>query len=89
MTKSITIQISQDWIAGLPKEELTLQHIFHMGIYQYKVKQAIQLYQDKIGSLGYISEKIGISKRDLICEFRQRGIEPDFSQLTLQEEFGK
>lgn len=34
----------------------------------------------------YIAEQVGLSKRDLIREARMRGIEPDFSEETVQEE---
>jgi hypothetical protein len=43
-------------------------------------------YRDGVGSLGYIAEQLGLSKRDLIREARMRGIEPDFSEETGQEE---
>jgi predicted HTH domain antitoxin len=57
-----------------------------MGIHEYKVKRAIQLYKEGVGSLGYIAEKIGVLKQDLIHEFRLRNIEPEFSEETLTEE---
>lgn len=53
-----------------------------------KVNQAIELYQQGAGTIGYLSEKIGILKHDLIYEFRIRNIEPNFSEITLKEELG-
>ena len=85
----VTIQIPQDWIKGIPEEDLTLKEIFRMGVYEYKIKRAIQLYREGIGSLGYIAEQIGILKRDLIHEFRLRNIEPEFSDDTIKEELGQ
>ncbi len=46
----------------------------------------MQLYRDSVGSPGYISEQIGLPKQDLIRELRLCGIEPDFSEETVQEE---
>ena len=89
MSQSVTIQIPNDWIEDLPKKKLILEEIFKMGIYEYKIKQTIQLYQEKVGTLGYISEKIGILKVDLIRGLRTRNIEPNFSEVTLKEELGE
>jgi len=60
-----------------------------MGMYEYKIKRAIQLYNEGIGSLGFIAEKLRIPKRDLIREFRLRRIEPKFSESTISEESGQ
>lgn len=89
MAQSITIQIPDSWIEGLPKEELILEQIFKIGIHEYKIKRAIELYRERVGTLGYISEKMGIVKEDLIRELRIRNIEPNFSELTLEEELGE
>lgn len=86
MSQFITIQIPHDWIEGVPHEELTLKEIIRMGIHEYKVKRAIRLYQEGIGSLGYIAEQIGVSKQDLIHEFRLRNITPEFTEATVSEE---
>ena len=86
MSQLVTIQVPQDWIAGVPEEDLTLKEIFRMGIHEYKVKRAIQLYKEGIGSLGYIAEKMGVLKQDLIHALRLRNIEPEFSEETLIEE---
>ena len=60
-----------------------------LGVYQYKVERAIQLYQNDVGSLGFIAGQLNLPKQDLIHEFRLRGIEPDFSEETVQEELGE
>ena len=88
MEQTVTIHVPRTWITGVPEEELTLQHVFRLGVYQYKVERAVQLYRDGVGSVGYIAEQLDIFKQDLIREFRLRGIEPDFSEETLQEELG-
>lgn len=89
MPHFITIQIPQDWIEGIPEEDLTLKEIFRMGIHEYKIKRALQLYKEETGSLGYIAEKVGVLKQDLIQEFRLRHIEPESSESTLKEELGQ
>jgi hypothetical protein len=86
MEQTVAMRIPQSWLVGIPQEPLTLEQIFRMGLYQYKVDRALKLYRDGVGSLGYIAEQLGLSKRDLIREARLRGIEPDFSEETVREE---
>ncbi len=86
MQEHITVEIPREWVEGLPEEELTYKHIVRLGIKQLKIERAIHLYQDGIGSVGYISEQLGIGKPDLIREMRLRNIEPNFSEQTVREE---
>ncbi len=88
MSQLITIQVPQDWVEGVPDEDVTLKEIFRMGLREYKINRAVQLYKNGIGSIGYISEKMCFLKQDLIREFRLRNILPEFSEETLKEELG-
>jgi len=63
MVQYLTVKIPRMWIKGLPEEELTLKQIIRLGIYQYKVERAIQLYRDGVGSLGYVAEQMGLKKQ--------------------------
>jgi predicted HTH domain antitoxin len=89
MEQDVTVKIPRTWIKGLPEEELTLKQIVRLGIYQYKVERAIQLYRDGVGSLGYIAEHMGLNKQDLIVEARRHNIDPEFSSQTVQEELSE
>lgn len=86
MEQDVTIKIPRTWIKGLPDEELTLKQIVRLGINQYKVERAIQLYRDGVGSLGYVAEQMGLNKQDLIREARHHDIDPEFSDGTIKEE---
>lgn len=86
MEQKVAVQIPRWWLEGLPEEEVTLQHIFKLGLERYKVERALALYRDGVGSIGYIAEQLEMSKRQLIQEARLRGIEPDFSEETVREE---
>ncbi len=86
MEQTVVMQVPRQWLEGVSEEPTTLQQIFRLGLYQYKVERALALYRDGVGSLGYIAEQLGLSRRDLIREARMRGIEPDFSEETVQEE---
>lgn len=89
MEKDVTVRIPRTWIKGLPEEELTLKQIVRLGINQYKVERAIQLYRDGVGSLGYVAEQMGLNKQDLIREARHHDIDPEFSDGTIKEELSE
>ena len=89
MEQDLTVKIPRTWIKGLPDEELILKQIVRLGIYQYRLERAIQLYRDGVGSLGYVAEQMGLNKQDLIREARRHNIDPEFSDQTIQEELSK
>ena len=86
MKQTVQMEIPRQWLAGVPDEPMTLQQIFRLGLYQYRVTRALSLFQDGVGSLGYIAEQLDLSKRDLIREARLRGIEPDYSEESIGED---
>ena len=87
MEKLITLEIPEQWLQGLSVDEgYLLQDIIQLGIYQFKVQRALELYRMGTGSLGYAAEKLGLGKGDLIREARARGMEPAFNEETVQEE---
>ena len=89
MEKVVTLEVPEQWIEGLDVSQTTvMQEIVQLGIYQFKVRRALDMYQAGVGSLGYVAEKVGLSKRDLIREARVRGIEPPFDEQTVREELG-
>lgn len=89
MEHNITIKVPDDWMEGLPREELALQQIFRLGVQRYKVERALQLYRDGVGSIGYIAEKIGLDKQRLIREARLHDLSPEFSEETVNEELAE
>jgi predicted HTH domain antitoxin len=89
MEKTISVEIPEQWLKGLDWDQRTVvQEIVRLGTYQLKVRRALDMYQAGAGSLGYIAEKAGLSKRDLIREARSRGIAPPFDEQTVREELG-
>ncbi len=86
MEQTIAVQIPRRWLENVPKGETALQQIFKLGLEQYKIERALVLYQDGAGSLGYVAEQLGLSKRKLIQEARLQGVEPAFSEETVREE---
>ena len=88
MEKMVEMHIPDQWLEGVPDEPMALRQICRLGLHQYKVERALTLYRDGVGSLGYVAEQLGLSKRDLIREARARGLEPAFSERTVCEELG-
>ncbi len=89
MEQTVAIQIPIQWLKDIPEQETTRQQIFKMGLEQYKIERALSLYRDGVGSLGYIAEQLGLSKRKLVRTTRLRGIEPDFTEETVREELAQ
>jgi len=89
MEQDLTVKIPRDCIKGLPDEELTLKQIMRLGIHQYRVERALQLIRDGVGSLGYVAEQTGLDKQDLVKAARQRGMAPDFTLRTVEEELSR
>jgi predicted HTH domain antitoxin len=90
MEKTITMEIPEQWLQDLDLDQgMVIQEIVRLGVHQFKVRRALEMYQAGAGSLGYVAEKTGLSKRDLIREARARGIEPPFDEQTVHEELGK
>ena len=89
MEKFIRVDIPEQWLKGLDWDQGTLvQEVIQLGAYQLRVRRALEMYRAGVGSLGYVAEQTGLSKRDLIREARSRGIEPPFDEQTLREELG-
>jgi len=86
MEQSITVSIPREWVTGLPEEYLTYQQIFRLGIRRYKIERAVQLYLDGVGSPGYISQQLGLSKQDLICELR---VCAELNRTSLRKQYRK
>ena len=86
MEQTVAMEVPRIWLEGISEEPLTLQEIFRVGLYHYKVERALRLYREGVGSLGFLAEQLGLPKRELIREARQRGIEPDFSPESIRED---
>ena len=70
-------------------EEVRLEEweeIVRLGLRQYRIERALAMYRAGVGSLGYVAEKWGIPKQELIRAARTRGIEPEYDEKMVQEE---
>lgn len=88
MAKIVSMEIPKKWLEGIPDDIAVIQHVISLGIRQYKIDQALNLYKNGGGSIGYAAEIYDLSKADLIQEAQRRGIEPGFTENTVREERG-
>jgi predicted HTH domain antitoxin len=89
MDGMISVEVPQEWFEGLKAEqEAVIQEVVRLGIYEFKLRRALEMYQAGGGSLGYVASQVGLNKSDLVIEARSRGIEPPFDEQTVREELG-
>jgi len=89
MDRVIRLEIPEEWLQGLDwDQEALMREVIRLGVYQLKVRRALEVYQTGLGSLGYVAEKEGLDKRDLVREARARGMEPPYDERTVREELG-
>lgn len=90
MHNAVTITIPEPWLKGLDLDQETMvQDIFMLGVRQYRVQRALDLYRAGAGSLGYAAQQAGVPKQDIIREARAQGLDPAFDEETVQEELGR
>lgn len=89
MSQVISVEVPDQLIQELNlSAQDAAEEIVELGIYQLKVRRALALYEERMGSLGYIAEKLQLDKAALIREAHLRGLEPPFDDQTIQEELG-
>jgi len=88
MAKILSMEIPKKWFEGIPDDFTIIRQVISLGIRQYKIGQALELYKNGGGSIGYVAEIYDLPKVDLIQEAQRRGIEPEFTEETVLEELG-
>lgn len=85
-TVTIKLDVPEKWIGGLAQDDATLLEIFCLGLHEYRIRQAINLYREGAGSLGYVAELVGLPRRVLLEEARRHGLEPEYDEEALLED---
>jgi hypothetical protein len=53
MERTVTLEIPEQWLRDLDLDQATvIREIVQLGIYQFKVRRALEMYQAGVGSLG-------------------------------------
>ena len=55
MERVVTVEIPEQWLQDLNWDQAAVvQEIIQLGVHQFKVRRALKMYQDGVGSLGYL-----------------------------------
>ncbi len=86
MSQKIEIELSDSLLEQLEPYRALLRDFILLGFHEFKLQEALRLYQLGEVSLGYAAETVGVSKRELVQYAKSRGIEPGWDEEILAEE---
>jgi len=72
---AMQMQVPREWLPDL-KDQAAFLEILGLGLEEYRMQRALSLYQQGLGTLGYVADLVGISKRELMKHARRRGVLP-------------
>ena len=70
-------------------DHATLIEVLSPGTEERRIRRALDLYQRGVGSLGYVAELVGISKRVLLEEGRRRGVLPQPDESFAEQDLNR
>ncbi len=82
---AIQMQVPREWIADLQDQAAFLE-ILGLGLNEYRMQRALTLYQQGMGTLGYVADLVGISKRELMEHARRRGVLPRYDEHFAEQD---
>jgi len=90
MKEMVTVQlrIPGEWMQDL-RDQATLLEVLGLGLETYHLRRALALYQKGVGSLGYVAELVGISKRVLMEEARRQGVLPHYDPNFAEQDINQ
>ena len=74
---AMQMQVPREWLPDL-KDQAAFLEILGLGLEEYRIQRALSLYQQGLGTLGYVADLVGISKRELMEHARRRGVLPQY-----------
>ena len=72
-------------VAGL-KDQAAFLEILGLGLEEYRMQRALSLYRQGLGTLGYVADLVGISKRELMERARRRGVLPQYDERFVEQD---
>ena len=82
----IEIELPDSLLEQIQPYRALLKDFVLMGFHEFKLREALRLYQSGEVSLGYAAETFGVPKRELIRFANAQGIEPGWDEQMLEEE---
>ena len=86
MTEMIAMQmqVPREWASEL-RDQAAFLEILGLGLEEYRMQRALGLYQQGVGTLGYVADLVGVSKRDLMEHARRRGVLPHYDERFAEQ----
>ena len=84
-TTTIKLTVPSDWAKQL-RDPLTALEILALGLEEYRIRRALHLYAEGMGSLAYVAEVVGIPLRVLLEEARRRDVLPHADEEFLAQD---
>jgi predicted HTH domain antitoxin len=84
----IQLQVPVEWEEDL-RDPAVLLEVLGLGLEEYRIRQALLLYQKGLGSLGYVADIVGIPERVLMEEARRRGVLPHYDNHFADQDLGR
>ncbi|PKO21396.1 MAG: hypothetical protein CVU38_14955 [Chloroflexi bacterium HGW-Chloroflexi-1] len=82
---AVQVQVPAEWMSAL-KDQATFMEILSLGMEEYRAQRALALYQQGVGSLGYVADLVGVSKRVLMENARRRGVLPRYDERFVEQD---
>lgn len=82
---AMQMQVPREWVPDLQDQAAFLE-ILGLGLEEYRMQRALTLYQQGVGSLGYVADLVGISKRELMEHARRRGVLPRYDERFAEQD---
>lgn len=82
---AIQMQVPREWLPDL-KDQAAFLEILGLGLEEYRMQRALSLYQQGLGTLGYVADLVGISKRELMEHARRRGVLPQYDERFVEQD---
>ena len=82
---ALQMQIPREWLPDL-KDQAAFLEILGLGLEEYRMQRALGLYQQGLGTLGYVADLVGISKRELMEHARRRGVVPQYDERFIEQD---
>ncbi len=89
-TTEVRLTVPVEWAEHL-RDPSTALEILSLGLEEYRIRRALHLYTEGVGSIGYVAELVGLPVRVLLEEARRRGVsphtDPEFLTKDLQDPY--
>lgn len=84
--EKIVLEIPADLMEEVRPYQDRLQEVLRLGVLQFRIQEALFLYQRGLISFARAAELAGISQQEMVRQARAFGIHPRWSEQMVREE---